>query len=675
MKHSFSLIALDLRQQPEGHILKSLKNQLYFFDKRYAEEGGKIVYRHGIGRDTCAEELYGENIRIQAIVGKNGAGKTSLLDIIYRVINNLSFSILSKVQGQFTTLYFIEELYASLYYSYDNRTYCIQCHGQFIIWGEVDLVDGKDRRALFYSGWKKEKFNEDDLIKISEDLFYAIVTNYSPQALVSDDYKNETVSYYYKNKLHERDNTSWMPSLFHKNDGYKTPICLAPFREENGAINMSKEFRLTTYRLSSIFLYYFYNNQNDSTVIDSYALSDIQYEYRPAHSFEKFKKYNIDSKKVLHTSHNGTYGKRILELFDVLDVNLMHKCDVFRSGCEYLVAKVFSIVDTYQNYNRYKRLFFKRDSTSRTNVLRTGITSPLPDPTMPELLAKLVKKLNEDKSHITIKLRQALSLLQYILKCEENGIDYTWLSDGLQSFSFKDYLTKVCDMSSISSIEKLQALLPPPIFDIKITLQKKGDETKTPIALADLSSGEKQLLYVISTIVYHVLNLESIAKERDRVSYRNMFVMLDEVEICFHPDYQRQFINRLVNVIKDLNLNEENSFYILIATHSPFMLSDISRQNILYLKAGKDVSDEIDVNPFCANVNDVLAQSFFLSNGFSGEFAINKVKELMSFLKSKSKRDKKGWNIESAEYFIENMVGDPLLQSALRVMLKDKPAR
>lgn len=675
MKHSYFLIALDLRQQPEGHILKILKNQIYFFDKRYAEEGSRIVYRPRMDANFCAEELYGENIRIQAIVGKNGAGKTSLLDILYRIINNLSFSIITKVQSQFTTLYFIENLYASLYYSYDNRTYCIQCQGQLIIWGEVDLVDGKDRRVLYYSGWEKEKFNEDDLIKISGDLFYAIVTNYSPQALVSDDYKNEVVSYYYNNQLRERDNTSWMPSLFHKNDGYKTPICLAPFREENGAINMSKEFRLTKYRLSSIFLYYFYNNQNDSTVIDSYALSDIRYEYRPVHAYDKFKKYNIDSKKMLHTSHKGTYGKRILELFDVLDVNLMHKCDVFRSGCEYLVAKVFSIVGTYQNYNRYKRLFFKRDSTSRTNVLRTGITSPLPDPTMSELLEKLVGKLNDDKSHITIKLRQVLSLLRYILECEEKGIDYTWLSDGLQSFSFKDYLNKVCKMSSISTIDELQALLPPPIFDIKITLQKKDDEKKTPIALVDLSSGEKQLLYVISTIVYHVLNLESIARESDRVSYRNMFVILDEVEICFHPDYQRQFINRLVNVIKDLKLNKDNSFYVLIATHSPFMLSDISRQNILYLKDGVDVSDEIDVNPFCANVNDVLAQSFFLSNGFSGEFAINKVKELISFLKSKSKRDKKGWNVEKAEYFIENMLGDPLLQAALRVMLKDKPKK
>lgn len=35
------------------------------------------------------KDFYGENIIVSAILGKNGSGKSSLLDIIYRVINYL----------------------------------------------------------------------------------------------------------------------------------------------------------------------------------------------------------------------------------------------------------------------------------------------------------------------------------------------------------------------------------------------------------------------------------------------------------------------------------------------------------------------------------------------------------------------------------------------------------
>lgn len=662
MNNTFSLIALDLTDQPEGHILKTLKQQIYIFDRRYVNDNGHIVYRSTDDVDVIVDDLYGENIRIQAIVGKNGAGKTSVLDVIYRIINNLSFS-LAVSTSSWTSLYFIEELKASLYYAVSGKAYCIHCDGRMVTWSEVDTITCTEVETIFSSDWGKERFNEDELVKRSKELFYVIVTNYSPQALVSDDYRGEKVSDYNRGKYYDREYSSWMPCLFHKNDGYKTPICIAPFREENGAINMSKEFRLTTYRLSSIFLYYFYKGDNANTVIDSYSLSDIRYEFNPAHAYTKFKKYNGDSKKRLNSSHGGTYGKRILSILNLLDVQLMNKCEVYRAGCEYLVAKVVSIVDTYQNYSKYRRLFFKRDTVTRTNILRTGVTSPMPDPKMPELLEKLMDKLLKDKSHITIKFRQALYMLKYIKSCDEQGMDYTWLSDESKSISFRDYLLNVFNLNTITTIEELQECLPPPVFDIKIELLKSGDKEKTPILLADLSSGEKQLLYVMSTIVYHTMNLKSVANESDRVSYKNIFLMLDEVEICFHPDYQRQFISRLISMIRDMKINMEYSFYILIATHSPFMLSDIPQRNILYLEDGADAGHKITINPFCANVNDILDQSFFMDHGFSGEFATGKVKEIIDQLESSSPVEEGQWKY--IDTFIDKIIGDPILRDAL----------
>ncbi len=670
MNNSFSLLALDLRQQASSHILKTLKNTIYVFDRRYRVVDDQIVLQNTSNDNDFFIDLYGKNINIQAIVGKNGSGKSSLLDIIYRVINNLSFSLLTKTQSQLTPLYLINDLYADLYYSVGSKTYTISCKGEQIEWKQVDLLKHTIIETIYQSTWEKETFEFKTLLEKSKELFYVIVANYSPQSLVSNEYKAEKVSSYYQGKLRERRDTSWMPSLFHKNDGYLTPICLAPYREDNGAINITKELRLTTYRLSSIFLYYEYSGEKD-TLIDNYSLCDIRYEFRPTFSKEKFQNYNGLSKKPITYASNKSIAKLILELFGVYDGTLLNRHKIYRSCCEYLTAKVLAIVDTYQSYSRYKKLFFKNNSTTKNDV-QSGISSALPQPELKELLKKLIEKLIKDKSHVTIKLRQALGLLLYILKCKKQNMDDSWLTAKSTGLSFKTYIAKVHGIPTIDSIESLQALLPPPIFDVKIFLKKENNKKEDNIQLCDLSSGEKQMLCVLSTLVYHVLNLISIAKETDRVSYRNIMIMLDEVEICFHPDYQRQFITRLVAALHNLGLTKECAFYILLATHSPFILSDICQRNILYLKEGEDVSKTIKVNPFCANVNDILDQSFFMEKGFSGEFAASKVREFIKYLDSPSQKSRSGWTKDSAEHFIKHMIGDPIIQSALFAMFNKK---
>lgn len=54
------------------------------------------------------------------------------------------------------------------------------------------------------------------------------------------------------------------------------------------------------------------------------------------------------------------------------------------------------------------------------------------------------------------------------------------------------------------------------------------------------------------------------------------------------------------------------------------MLSDMRKSNIIYLEDGYKKGKENLMNPFGANINDILAQSFFLDDGFMGDFAKNK---------------------------------------------------
>ena len=65
-----------------------------------------------------------------------------------------------------------------------------------------------------------------------------------------------------------------------------------------------------------------------------------------------------------------------------------------------------------------------------------------------------------------------------------------------------------------------------------------------------------------------------------------------------------------MNAIKNLDTN----INILFITHSPFILSDIPKQNVLFLENGKP-SEKKNMNTFGANITDLLADSFFIEDG------------------------------------------------------------
>ena len=83
---------------------------------------------------------------------------------------------------------------------------------------------------------------------------------------------------------------------------------------------------------------------------------------------------------------------------------------------------------------------------------------------------------------------------------------------------------------------------------------------------------------------------------------------------------------------------------MLFVTHSPFILSDVIKHNILYLEKGEGVNHRMKVNTFASNINDLLAESFFLSGGFVGEYAKDIINELVDYLLSQNERSyRTGW--------------------------------
>jgi predicted ATP-binding protein involved in virulence len=223
-----------------------------------------------------------------------------------------------------------------------------------------------------------------------------------------------------------------------------------------------------------------------------------------------------------------------------------------------------------------------------------------------------------------------------------------------------------------NDLEEIITHLPPPFYSQNIKLYKNGDKT-THILISSLSSGERQFIYNISTIIYHIKNLLSI-QQKNRIRYRNVNLILDEVEICFHPEFQRQFISRFLELFDRLNLTRNCSFNIIIITHSPFVLSDIPKKNILYLQDGHQYYDEQLINPFAANINDILYQSFFLNGGFIGENSKNVISSALSALKRKNRNQKISessiWN-QRTLYQLVGIIGEPLIRENLLDLINE----
>lgn len=127
----------------------------------------------------------------------------------------------------------------------------------------------------------------------------------------------------------------------------------------------------------------------------------------------------------------------------------------------------------------------------------------------------------------------------------------------------------------------------------------------------------------------------------------------------------------MVDIFKRLQLNNRCAINIIFATHSPFILSDIPNCNILYLEDGRQVKD-ICIEPFGANIHDILTQSFFLENGFIGEFAQKKIGEVIEAI-NKKKANKKKINEGEYERYKKtiDLIGEPLIKNKLMEMISE----
>lgn len=140
-------------------------------------------------------------------------------------------------------------------------------------------------------------------------------------------------------------------------------------------------------------------------------------------------------------------------------------------------------------------------------------------------------------------------------------------------------------------------------------------------------------------------------------------IILDEAEIGFHPEWQRLFINTLLDFLHSQKVNAGHDYQVVITTHSPILLSDIPSCCCNFLKR---IDENTIINlrgeiqeSFASNVFKTYRNSFFLEEGMIGKYAESKLKAL-------EEKCKKGDSRAADEI---RLIGDERLQQYYESLL------
>ena len=176
------------------------------------------------------------------------------------------------------------------------------------------------------------------------------------------------------------------------------------------------------------------------------------------------------------------------------------------------------------------------------------------------------------------------------------------------------------------------------------------------------SDGEKIKLQYYSSI-YTVLEEEF----RDK---KYITLLFDEVEAFLHPEWSRIFLYELIKELEEKY--PEKKFKLIFATHSPFLIADVLAKDCIYLeKENGKIEARIDNNKktFGANIFDLFKNTMFLESTF-GKFATEKIKWLVNEIDSaKNYSDIK--NNPEINYILE-YIGEKLMSNKLNSRIESK---
>lgn len=257
------------------------------------------------------------------------------------------------------------------------------------------------------------------------------------------------------------------------------------------------------------------------------------------------------------------------------------------------------------------------------------------------------KKSSEYLEYIRIEVESINSLAEFNAN-EGNECLYLDTSDS----EFGEKIEKILDKKKIYLVAR--------IFDFSYC------QSLEDVSSSMLSSGELEFLNLFSRL-YDVFT-------KDRKKHPRM-IFLDEAEIGFHPEWQLEYFEFILDFLNALGEAKilTDPVQIVITTHSPVLLSDIPKCCTIYLTKNHTISKE-QKETFGNNVFELYRHSFMMTNGLVGKFAQEKIRKLSDDIDSKIKKkeDERDYSISEEEMSKLQIQVDMIGDIGLKTYLQDR---
>ncbi|SBM93950.1 hypothetical protein SB00094_04177 [Klebsiella variicola subsp. tropica] len=138
---------------------------------------------------------------------------------------------------------------------------------------------------------------------------------------------------------------------------------------------------------------------------------------------------------------------------------------------------------------------------------------------------------------------------------------------------------------------------------------------------------------------------------------RNALIIVDEVDLFLHPEWQRTFLNELVSFIEGTNFNAK--LQIILTTHSPIIIGDFLPKDIVSLRLNEDnIPVIVDSYGFGTGITESYILGMHIKSTY-GELSRLKLSELIN-------NKIKGVLSDNDKIFIEQISNAELKESMLK---------
>ena len=621
------IIGIQIEEGCDDEVVKNLKPGWFPFGN-YEDPRQQNAFFKWINKNVHSDRLYQlypdmPQISVSCIVGKNGSGKTTLLDVLYRILNNFSCNLSPKWGEDSLDLAKAKGVNGKLYFEVEGNVGFIESKNE----GESELYYRINADNCF------NKIDYEDYPNILRELFYTIGVNYSIYSMSFEDYNGKDE---YKNK--------WMEKIYRNIEGNYVPLSFTPDRL-GGQIEVIAEQKNAERRIMTIATL-LHSQKNE--LLSGYTPIRIEYSIDDAYEEE------MESIISKYSIQRGLYNliDPIMDKFKFCWQKKLYdgkpKKHISNKILSSLAYESTSLCFVYKSYGDTLQLAkIKKEYDDKDKIENEGKFEELIDRIMIE-------------QKTTSVLQNIHQLLSYYTRNEQNEsgkID-------IEELCMQRLHTRNMPFSTYQEVYELL----PPVF-LKCSLVFKKDGTNDAVKLYNMSSGERQMLYSNSTVLYHIINIVNSVEDTRIIKYKHINIIYDEVELYAHPEFQRNFIFLLIKLLSNLHVDNNliRSINLIIATHSPFIVSDVPKDNILTLEEGKRI--ELNEQTYCANIYDLMKNSFFLKYSM-GEAARRRLDDVVQAYNNVDNKKDIIRNGATFYSYLKDCVADPYLRSSISLMVE-----